>query len=461
MTFNDSKSAYRAIHNCKHIKGNLRILLADTWKQPNANDESPFVANNDEISLNQLNEYCLLDVFDYLNLESLMNMYRVCNSFNDIIRNQIFPRQRKIILDLRMESEDPPTILHVWDVFKNVLQYANEIKLEMDLSESPPNHIRLMDIFTKKLNANLVRLELTGVNITNRMYEQMKPVLNQLKIFKWDCDHFYDDNYELDLVNACKQLKKLKLLSFMDFNINANKWHSLESLTICLNRFHVNDTNIRFYRNNPQLKRLKIDIQHHFSSIKDISFYLKNLECLKIYCYDGGEARYFRDLIHLVHLKTLRLATTCFENGNYQIFITILSQIISLEKLEINVEYNGNGNIFVPDQCQLITLATNLVNLKEFYIGRYKLTEDTLIEFIKARPQLEIFKFDDCDLMLNEDLLKKISNDRKIQAERVKMNNIKPLKIYVDEDPYSYENLCDYVKVHLIEQDANDFEFLS
>lgn len=434
----------------------MRFLLADTWKQPNANDESSFIANNEEISLNRLNTYCLLDVFNYLNAKSLLNLCHVCSNFNDIIQIHIFPQQRKISLDLINDSGD--NISYFLNSSANILPYAYEIIFTARTYVHPSNHIRLMDIFTKNLNEDLYRLDLVEVCITVRMYDQMKPVLKQLKIFKWI---YYYHKSELDLINVCTDLKKLKLIRFINFNINTDKWQSLESLTFCLQYSDSNDGICRFIRNNLQLKRLKINIQYHIQIvINEIGLHLENLEILEI--FHGRNTRDndvidFRCLLQLKNLKHLKLSYVFIPNDYYyEAFFAILCRLLNLEKLEFILDYAYESEFFAPENCQLLALARNLANLREFYIGKHKITEDVFIEFIKAKPKLTVFELNRCRLKLNTNLLKSISNIRKSQSLVQKLN-CQPLKLYVNSEAFLNENGYDNVKVHLGKQSIHEF----
>lgn len=451
-------SAFRAIRDGKNIKDTLRIVLADTWNQPDANIQEDFIAENDEITLNQLNEYCLLEIFRHLDLQSLLHLSRVCDRFDKLIHRRVFPLVRKIALDLRPDSTQLRSLASIRDILMNVGHHANHIKMEIDMYDHPPNTIRIMDIVTKNLGENLQRLDLIGVFINDRLHEQLKPIFQQLKFFKWDCDYFDERGYEVDFVHWCPLLEKLKLRSFMRCDINAEKWPSLVSATLNMFSFYESESYPQFFMNNGQLKRLKINIYHHFQMINDICFRLTNLETLKIYCCEGGEARSFRELVNLKELKVLRLSTVSFAGNNPQEFITLLSQLTNLVKLDINIEYFGSSGVYVPQHCQIAALGKKLINLKEFYIGRYGFTEDTLIAFIKATPKMIIFKFSDCNLTINENILEKIIQIRKIQAENENRKCLS-LDIYVDDDSLFLKDDYDIVTIHLLDKDASEFEY--
>lgn len=448
VTYADAVGAYRAVRDGKRIRSNLFVTLADTWKQPDMQRSPPYVARDDEISLSRLNEYCLLEIFSYLDLASLLSCCGVSEHISSLIHNRVLPLQHKFSLELK-----PEEVNLAWEIFGNVVPHARQMRLEMSPYEQPPNAVRLMDHFAKNLGAHLERLELVNVRITDRLFDQMKPVFMRLKVFKWDSDHYVDEGFEFDFVNCFPELRKVKLMGEMDFNINTQHWSSLESATIGLHQFH--DSN--FFKNNQQLKRLKIDICHMFSMVSDICFYLPDLEVLKIYCYDEGDARSFRDLVKLKQLKTLRLGSASFLGQNYQDFMNILGELDTLEKLDINVEYVDPTEYFEPAVCRLASLGRKLTKLKEFYIGRYVFTEDTLLAFLEATPQLTVFKFAVSKLQLTEELLNKIA---RLRRRKAKGNTPLPLKIFSDNELPSVDKVDDIVSVHEMDKDPGELEFI-
>lgn len=458
VTYFDSMSAFRAIRDGKNIRESLRITLADTWKQPDAMVRECYAAEDGEVSLNRLNEYCLLEIFGRLDLQTLLNVSRVCERFDGLIRRRVFPRQRRISLDLRPESNQPRSLASVRDILTNVGPHATEVRLEIDMYDHPPNTVRLMDIFTRSLGESLQRLELIGAFINERLHEQLKPIFRRLKVLKWDCDHFDERGFEVDFVHWCPALEKLKLRSMMRFDINAERWPSLEAVTFNMYCFYESESYPLFFQNNGQLRRLKINVYHHFTMVNDICVRLPNLEALKIYCCEGAEARGFRQLVGLKKLKELRLSTVSFADNNPQAFMTLLGDMPTLEKLELNVEYFGSTGVYVPEHCFLAPLARKLKNLKEFYIGRYGLTEDSLLAFLRAAPQLTVLKYSECNLSLSESLMEKIVAIRKQQAGNSPQKG-RPLKIFVDEDSLLLNDENDIVTVHILDKDASDFEY--
>lgn len=462
VTYADSMGAFAAIRDAKNAREGLRIALADTWRQPDAPIAAAYAATNDELTLNRLNEYCLLEIFAHLDVQSLLHLSRVCDRFDDLIARRVYPQHKRIQFDLT--SYRNSSLSSIRDILLNVGQHVHQVKLEMDNYGNPPNAARLLDIFTLHLGENVQRLDLTGVHITDRFHKQLRPILLRLKVLKWSSEHYEEHGFEVDFVHWCPRLEKLALRSFMRFDINAEKWQSLRSATIDMHSFYDSESYPQFFRNNPQLKRLKINVFHHFSMINDICFRLQQLQVLKIHCCEGAEARNFRELTNLKQLRTLRLSMISLADNNALEFFNLLGELTTLEKLELSIDYraldNGFRGIFEPEHCHLPAMGKRLRNLQAFHIGRYGLTGDSILAFVQVTPTLRQLKLSESNLTLDRNLLEKIADTRRQQATHTQTRTkcVSPLAIYVDEDPLLLDDIDGVITVHIFRAPNDNFD---
>lgn len=107
----------------------------------------------------------------------------VCERFRDIIRLRVFAVMfRKFSLKITTENS-----ACIWEACKHILPHATEVRLDTKKYERHPKVIaRLFDTFVRNLGEKVDRLDLIGVTMTDRLYEQLKPVLKRLKVFKWN-----------------------------------------------------------------------------------------------------------------------------------------------------------------------------------------------------------------------------------------------------------------------------------
>lgn len=419
VTFKEAASAFEAISNQR----NLDIFPADTWKQPDYISPPAFLVENNKISLNRLNDDCLIEIFRYMDLETILNLTMACERFNNIICQQIQSIHPKICLNI-----DIPKISFTLNVIKKLLKHVHYVSFNIDPYIKTLNLIRITDISTKNLNKNLKELELNRFLITKRMHKQMRSILMQLESLKLIyCSSNHD---EIDLMSICPKLKTLCLTFSSIFVINSNRWQSLESLTLNHHRITSFPNLISaFLKNNRQLKELKLHLFNENSLINDICKFSCNLEILHLCSTLMNETWHWENLVKLEKLKELEITSAFFEtNNNYKHFINILGQLITLEKFTL---CTGGSIFYKPEHCQLFMLAKKLINLREFYIVGYFLTVETILAFLEVSPQLKVLQFRDCSLVIGDDLIKSISNLRKEQTEKSN-SNVVPLKIYVD-----------------------------
>lgn len=204
----------------KKIRQYLYVTLAVTWKQPNTH----FTLADDEISLNQLNDDCLIETFQRLDLQSLLNLICVCERFKISYHPTYFPIKTKHQLKHKIKTRKTSTthticLEYSWKCFATCRQKRATTKF----------YSFHWCIFKKFKNPK--QSELVHVFMTERLHEQLKLILNQLKVLKYRSTQYYQHVYEFDLVNYCPRLKKFHSHAYMNLNINSAKWKPLESFT--------------------------------------------------------------------------------------------------------------------------------------------------------------------------------------------------------------------------------------
>lgn len=451
ITYVDSMSVYRALRSAKGLKGGPQIVPADTWKQPAWYEARPRPLANQQISLNVLNEYCLLEIFAYFDLQTLIQLCNLCDQFNAIIQQRILPTFKKMEFDFRRRAKVQLSIATFRETVLHIGRHIVDATIYFDVYEDPPNAVRIIDIFTKYVGDSIERLELNRVPIPERVYEQFKPIFGRIKELKWIFDDFMGE-HEIDFVNVCPNVQKLYFDHTMRFDANAERWPALEEAYLDIFDFVYGESYPLFFKNNAQLKRLTMiaNTYDYEDLIEPICEYLLDLEQLTICYADEALARQFEPLVNLKKLKSFKLKFLALDHSNPNEFFQLFSCLPDLIHLALFFyrESNENDPAFVPQNCQLASMAESLVHLQRFELFGYTLTESTFIQFIKMAPQLIEFRITECKLKITEAILQQIVHIRKRQARR-KNKDIVPLALYVREPIEVGVDLAPIVTVNL------------
>lgn len=437
-------SAYEAIENRKSIHDELLIQPADTWKQPDYVPKE-FSASNKQISLNQLNEDCLMAIFRRLSFNTLVNLSLVCERFKEIIQRNMTTIHKMVSITI-----DSDNAVFVRNAF-SLLKHVKHVRLISDNRKPFQSNLsRLMDIFARNINGNIETLELNDIYITKRMQVQLKPKLMHLNKLKW----MYTNNYEGDenLIDLCPNLKKIyiRMCHKTDFPLTTDKWQTLESCTLNIPHMIQTDALRRFMANNNQINSFKMNITHQTSILNELHKHLTNVTKLKLYCYQTIN---FEPLIHLKQLKCLRIAN--IDDYNYDRVLNIVGELNHLEKLELNWDVD-----FVEDDdyvCNdIIEIGKKLKNLKEIYLGGFILNVDLILNFLEVTPKLQIFRFSEGGVRIRNELIEDIINLRLSQSKENKTDVI-PLNIFTDSKFPKNQKPNQIVQVCPI--DVNTYEF--
>lgn len=435
ITYVDSMSVYRALRSAKGLKSGLQIIPADTWKQPAWPEPLPSLDDH-HVSLNVLNEYCLLEIFAYFDLQTLIHLCKLCDRFSAIIHQRVFPRFKKMQFDFRRRAPITLSISSFRESLLHIGRHITDATIYFDMYEDPPNAVRIIDVFTKYVGESLERLELNRVQITERAFHQLKPLLGCVKELKWIYDNLMGE-HEIDFVHACPKVQKLYFDHTMRFDINADHWPSLEEAYLDIFDFVYGESYPLFFKNNAQMKRLTMvaNTYDYEELIEPICEFLVNLEQLTICYADQGHAAQFAPLVNLTKLKSFKLKFLALDDVNPNAFFRLFGSMPTLNHLALYFyrDTYDEQPIYMPRNCQLAAMAENLCELQHFELFGYTLTDDTFLQFIKNARNLIEFRIIECEYSISEAMAQQIANIRMRQARRER-RNIVPLALYV-KDP--------------------------
>lgn len=437
ITYVDSMSVYRALRSAKGLKGGLQIAPADTWKQPAWNATRLEPLDDQRVSLNILNEYCILEILAYFDLKTLIQLCNLCDRFSAIIHQRVLPKFKKMEFDFRRRAKVQLTISSFRETLLHIGRHLVDVTIYFDMYENPPNAIRIIDVFTKYVGESIERLELNRVQITDRGYQQLKPILGQIKELKWIFDDLMDE-LEFDFVHNCPKVQKLYFDHTMRFDINADRWPALEEAYLDIFDFVYGESYPLFFKNNAQLKRLTMvaNTYDYEDLIEPICEFLKNLEQLTICYADQGSATQFAPLVNLTKLKSFKLKFLALDDVNPNAFFRLFGSMPTLNHLALYFyrDTYDDQPIYMPQNCQMAAMAENLVDLQRMELFGYTLTENSFMEFIKKAQNLTEFRIIECEFTVTEENVQRIADIRQRQAHRQR-RDIVPLALYV-KDPF-------------------------
>lgn len=452
ITFRESASAYEALKEKDRRGRPFYVQPADTWKQPRDSFKSTDIEH-----FKNLSDDCLMELFEHMPLDDLIELSEVSVRLNSLIHNyEGFDKIKEVNLDGNMMT--------VTKLRRTLLahgKYVESVIFTLPKSKGQKVVNRMVDLFTKHIGDNLVNLEIRGLKISNRMLSQFKRLFERLKVLKWQGweigDEYYGDSFEdfpdysvtddVDLLNTCVNLEKLTVSQRHGFNSNSGTWQKLTNVHIGFDFFPDYELYYpKFFKNNPQITRLKIYCIVASLHINDIATYLPNLEKLKLYSIrQTFEPEELQMLTTLHKLRILKMDDIDPDTMNF--LLQVATTLPELEEIELIVTRQYR-DVTIPHLTNLRMFAENAPKTKKFRIKNYPLTDDVIIDMIRHNKCLEVFDICNCEVTVTERLLLDMCDARK-NSPRCDSG---PIEIVVNEfESSEIDNLLlnDYVSKHI------------
>lgn len=434
VTYKKSDSAHKVLKDKAPERRRLpfKVQPADSWQQP---IEEPLPTETDYFT--QLPIECLCEIFDYLDMSTLVELAGTCQLFHSILHQRIFPKIEKFEFNFnRLEKVSPMSPVPLAKMHKYLLalgKYLKDVTLifHFDQDEIPKNFTRIIDIFTHFMRENecLEVLNLHGLRFTTRILLQFQPILAKVKTLRYygythNIDGYFYDSYDVDFASHCVNLETLKITQHILFQYNSEPWKKLQNITIGFPDFILTGNSEKFFQNNPQLRRLKLDGYRINFYLEDIIKYLPNLEKLTIFDIltdiEPYEANLLPQLRNLTKINFQELSSR-----NLNPLLDILATMPGLECIKISMD---DDNEPVMNLKSIRRLATHLPHLRGFHLKHYKITEDIVLDLVQLANSLEVCCFRNCDVPLNSRFIQRII-DAWQDNERWKL---RPLKLIMD-----------------------------
>lgn len=436
VTFENDRNAYLAVaHNELERKSSSHIINiqpADTWVQPQSicADEIPTTNQMDIENMSdffRLNEDCILELTKYLDLESLVNLSNVCKLLHRLLHQYCFPRYR--VYSIRNGSSVPIPLAKVRRTLMCIGPYITELNFRWHDLDFNNRLQRFLDKMGQYVGQNIRVVRFHCLLIDDQCILAIKNILQRLDTLELLVNN---QGFELDLdfIEVCPNLRKLKLLENNRLVRCCKPWPQLKHLSMIGNGRFILPKFRLLLEHNPQLTCLKFTARHADDRLQAITQHLPNLQKLTILSSNPDiSATNIVSLSSLQHLTTLNLMY--LDEDELDGILECLTHFTGLRVLKLHLSFNGKDKDghFEPNQAAMISLAQDLPHLEKFCTRYIKWEESTLINFIRFASQLQAMHIHWCDLPITNLRLVKIV---KVLRRNRPQPQSKPLQLFVN-----------------------------
>lgn len=367
-----------------------------------------------------LNDDCLEHVFDWCDIETIVNISKVCKRLNALVTRVSFPKQTTFTCTIRSyECEE-----RIGEILNCIGKHLIELKI------CQTSEIFLFYRFLgHSLGDRMRKLSIVSPYISEMSLQAIEPVLQRLEELELRIANTDIADDDLDLRTRCPNLRRLHIQWDTSFIQNSGHWQNLERLSLGDNEYIFDDTFCDFMENNSQLRQLKISAFNCNVRLNDIARYLINLERLVVFQnYSDLSAKTILELTRMHNLRRLILRNV--EKVNFEAIISNAAKLNQLIELQMQAEFDQCSDadeIFDVDQQIIVNTAIQMPQLQVFGISFCKLKDQTVVEFLRIAANLKEIHIHDCDFILSPENINAIINVRIKNP-----NRIDPLFIYID-----------------------------
>lgn len=437
VTFISDLSAYLALaHNDVQKRRSISLFdmqPADTWIQPSvviANTATP-MDDEQSSAFFLLNEFCMLEIFKYLDLDTLVNLSMVCKQFNRLLHQHCFPRHRTYSIP-NGESSIPVPLARVRRTLMCIGPHLTELHFKWHDYDHDNRLQRFLDKLGQLVGENIRCVRFHQTLLDESHIPALRPILKRLDTLEMIV---YNPDFDLDLdfVTLCPHLRRFKLLENMQLiHASGKPWPTLEYFSTIGNEYMEANAFRSFLTNNPQLQCLKFTAFSPDDRLQVVAQRLKNLRKLTLLAsYQNlcaSNVGYLSSLQHLTKLSLINL-----EENDLNGILECLSRFAGLRSIKLFLSYDSHEDEthYEPDQRKLITLAQELTHLEKFSTRYVKWKDTAVLDFIQNASQLKALHMHWCDLPITNAMVGKIL--KVLQSNRPQPTPT-PLQLYVNAE---------------------------
>lgn len=435
VTFCSDLSAYLALtHNDVQSRRTsliFNIQPADTWIQPSSmRTNAPELMDDEQTSkFFVLNEFCVLEIFKYLDLDSLVNLSMVCKQFHRLLHQHCFPSKHTYSIQ-NGTSTIPVPLAKV----RRTLTCIGPYLRELDFKWHDVDHDNRLQRFLDKLG-QLVGQNIRLVRFHNTLLEEshipaVRPILERLETLEIVV---YNPDFDLDLdfTALCPNLRRLKLLENMQLiHVSSIPWPTLEYFSMIGNEYMELKPFRSFLAQNPHLLCLKFTAYDASNRLQAVAQHSENLRKLTMFPsfpnLSASNISYLSGLQHLTKLSLMDLDESDL-NGILECLIRFTG--LRSIKLFLSQDSHDDDNHYAPQQSALIALAQELTHLEKFCTRYVKWSESAILDFIQSAGELNALHIHWCDLTITNAMVWKMV---KILQSNKPQPPIGPLQLFVN-----------------------------
>lgn len=432
VTFVSDRSAYLMLLQHEFDKKVYKsqpfeIEPADSWLQPleivNQRQESTHDMDVDENTseIFKLNEDCLLHVFQFLDLDSLVNVADVCKMFNRLSHQHCFPRIRKYAVC--NDDDSKFTLAKLRRTLLCIGSHITDLTYDVDYDENEgPGHTsKFLRVITQNVGSNIRRARFAFNLDKDNRTQILTPILRELESLEIE-DRDEDSSYDIDFQILCPNLIEFTVNMDMTLIACCKSWPSLRSLSVKNNESMTTTTLISFIKQNPQLICLEfaIDRSNKTLLILAVTKYLSRFEKLTIHVnttYQSFFARNFTILSNLPLLREINLEN--LPKSTLKSILNHLPTFTSLRKISLICGWRDDAKIEDYGQS-LVGLVKKLPLLEELKLKRITIDEDIFVEVISIAHQLKALNVQDCGLVISDETISKLVDALKVSRNESK-----------------------------------------
>lgn len=360
----------------------------------------------------ELNDDCLREIFDYLNVLDLASVAEVCPRFEALARARFSIKHKTF--DFHEFSKVRRTELRIHQL-ESFLQHFGPLIVNLRVSYIEIQTISnnsVLEMILKYCSGGLDTLNLENFELKGQFLKKMRPLFVRLqKLHLRGCEF---TTPFIRILGHCTALKKLKFSDYSEcsdcrlFTFNLPKLETISFKNF--DGFSLNQL-VKFIERNPQLKKVSIVhcetigsgilpvIVRGIPLVEKISF----KECM----YDSGPA-FRKNVMHLKQLSSLKkLKIDCSDNPVYSVFNEMATANVPLEYLEMSHCFANR---------QLVNSISNMKTLKTLSLFQIDtMVASHLQEMCENLPELTRLVVDKCADFSTDALLKLVRKAKKLQ----------------------------------------------
>lgn len=388
------------------------IRPADTWEQPKENSDQAHASTDlkQTSKIFTLNEDCLLHIFKFLDLDSMVNTSEVCKLFQKLLNQHCFPRIRKFTVYNHNDTFSMP-LAKMRRTLRCIGPYITDLKYTCNIYNDLNRASRFLEALAQFIGPNIRRAQFwSSLICENDQILTIAPILRHLESLEIH-DINYDPENDVDFEELCPNLVELNLKINMRLIKCCKPWTRLQHLSVMNNEYLNTMTFLSFIEQNPRLTTLEFDVFDAEIRLQAVANHLTMLQKLTMDSVDSNLGGWnFVHVNRLQQLTEINLLTLDYEH--LRTICDCLATLGSLRRLSLHA-FRREDDIDdgeVDYERSLINLAKNLSHLEEFALRSVAIVENTFIEFIRFASRLKILHIHWCHLIISDAMVMKIVN---------------------------------------------------